>query len=598
MRFSRALNAAVAASVLWACAAPALGQEWVLYPSYDLPRRAGVLDDPVHEGAAVTSPLAPAPLLMGQPATESRQLLEAAPAGDMTLELWVTDHVNQPVGVLLTAGGVRLGYHDGKAVFGPGEGRVADLAEEGLKEFWRDLVLVRRKNRWTLFENGVKIVEADAPARVAGSVRLDAYLAQEPFMQVENLVHAVTVDARALTDAEVAARFQARARLVEEGVLYADRFHFTQPPYLNTPTATSMDVSFELDRPSKAILEYGETGHALQRVALPEEARQHGYTITGLKADTPYFYRVTATDASGANITSKLLSFRTAPPAGRPFTFVVSGDTEGRPHINNRMSGLMWQERPNLLLIAGDLTDGGDETKRVEWTHEYFQGMGPFFGRVPTIAAPGNGEGELKWYRQYHRNPGAENYFSVVYGDVEFFVLDSNLATRDRQDPGFRARQKAWLDQALKASRARWKIAIHHHDVRTSDEDDYGFTWDDVSTYGDGDVQTDFLPLYEANGVDLVFFAHLHSYERSWPIRDGKVDLSRGVTYVQVGGLGGNLEDFAPNKPWFSRKTFRDHHYVSVAVTSDRLDLQAVDSQGRTRDVFSIEKTAEPAQKR
>ncbi len=595
MGFGRFAGLAMIAAL---AAGTAAAEEWILYPSYDLPRRAAVLPAQPYTGAALTPPLAPAVRFLGDEATESRRLMDAAPTGDMTLELWVTDHVNTPVGVLLSVGGARLGYHDGKAVFGPGVGQMADLAEEGLKEFWRDLVLVRRKDVWTLYENGRQIAEAKGALRNAGDVRLDAYLGNEPFMQVENLVHAVSIESRALTADEVAQRFAARAKLVEEGILYADRFHFTQPPYLNTPRMTSMELSFEFDRPVGAVVEYGETADAMKRIDLPEATRLHGLTMSDLKPDTPYFYRVRARDAAGGDLSSGLLSFRTAPPAGRPFTFVVSGDTEGRPHINNRMSQLMWEERPNLLLIGGDLTDGGYEDKRVEWTHEYFSGMGPFFGRVPVLPALGNGEGELKWYRHYHRQPDPENYFSLVYGDVEFFVLDSNLGYREKQDPGFRARQKAWLDQALKASKARWKIAIHHHDVRTSDEDDYGLTWDDTSTYGDADVQADFLPLYEAHNVDLVFFAHLHSYERSWPIRDGKVDLARGVTYVQVGGLGGNLEDFAPNKPWFSRKTFRDHHYVSVAVTPERLDLQTTDAQGRTRDVFSIEKPpAAPARR-
>lgn len=564
--------------------------EWVFHPQYDLPRRAAILPAKPYQGPAIAPPLAPGSSFFGMTPTDSRQLMAAAPSGDMTAELWIVDHVNQPVGVLLSIGGARLGYTDGRAVFGPGGGQTTELAERGYKGNWRHLVLVRSKDTWTLYENGQKAGETHGTLRNAGVVRIDAYLGAEKFMELGNLVYAASVEARAFKPEEVASRFAARSKLVDEGILYADRFHFTQPPYLNTPLMTSMDVSFEFDREASATIEYGEEADTMKRIDLPGNKRDHGATLQGLKADTPYFYRVTGVDASGARIDSGILSFRTAPPAGRPFVFAVTGDTEGRPHVNNALSQLMWQDRPNLLLIAGDLTDGGDAERRFEWTHEYFSGMGPFFGRVPTLAAPGNGESELKWYRHYHRHPQQENYFSTVYGDIEFFVIDSNLGDREKGDPGFRARQKAWLEAALKKSTARWKIAIHHHDVRTSDDDDYGDTFREASTYGDADVQADLLPLYEAYKMDVVFFAHLHTYERSWPIRDGKVDLRNGVTYVQVGGAGGNLEDFAPNKPWFSRKTFRNHHYVSVAVTPEKLEFQAIDVDGNLRDTFAIEK--------
>ncbi|MFN3228228.1 MAG: metallophosphoesterase family protein [Asticcacaulis sp.] len=593
---------------------PLQATEWRLEPAYDLPRAAAVRPKAAKPVPGLSVPLSPALRLADLEATHSQVLSERAPQGDFTAELWVLDHVNQPVGALLSVGQTRLGYYDGQVVAGQGLSLShTDRQKFGYLERWHHLVLVREtlkttkqkgQVRLTVYHNGAPMASETVPAiKAKGPIRLDSYLGREPYMIPANLVNLAAVESSAFTPQDVAARFKARHTLVDEGRLYADRLHFTQPPYLNLPRADGIELSFEFDRPLGAEVWVGESAETLKPVPVaPGARRAHGLTLSGLKPDTPYVYRVrsTKTGETAASLDSGLLSFRTAPLPGRPFVMVISGDTEARPHINHRMSELMWEERPALLAIMGDLTDGGSTPKRFEWTHEYFTGMGAFFGRVPTLGVVGNGEEELDWYHHYHRqnlkrdavtgaeSKGRETYFSHVYGDVEFFVLDANLERREREFPGFRARQKAWLDAALSASKARWKIAMHHQDVRTSDSDDYGDSFKGKSGEGDTDVQADFQPLYDKHKIDLVFFGHLHSYERSWPIRDGKVNLSDGTTYVQVGGLGGNLEDFAPNKPWFSAKTVRAHHYVTLHVTPETLEARMVDAEGRLRDVFTV----------
>ena len=571
---------------------------WEFSSGYDLPRRAAahLAETPAPEVRIVPRPADFA--LAGMSPSERRTLLDARlGTGPMAVELWVLDHVNTQVGAMLAPGGEQpawaLAYVSGQAAFGPirtdGLPVVRASSENGYKQYWRHLVGVYDGEAWRLYVNGREVASAKGQAPAPGEgLGLTGYLEAERFMRLPDLVKAASLYDRALTAQEVADLFARRARLVDEGRLTDARLHFTQPPYLNWPTSSSMALSWETDRPTSATVEWGEAADALTSRTIPlTSARQHGITLEGLKADTPYFYRVRVSDARGATADSSLLSFRTAPPPGAPFTIAVSGDPEARPHVNNQISQLIWEERPNLLLIAGDLTDGGSEDMRFQWTHEYFTGMGPLFGRVPVIAAPGNGEDDMVWYRRYHRNPEPENYFSLRYGDAEIFVLDSNLAYREAREPGFRARQKAWLERALAASTAKWKFTIHHHDVQTSDDDDYGDSWKSRSSQGNAEVQADFRPLYEKYGVDVAFFAHLHTYERSWPLKAGQPDPD-GVTYVQVGGLGGNLEDFQPTKPAFSRKTFRDHHYLMLRGMGDELSVEVFDSEGRMRDRFEL----------
>ncbi|WP_292230725.1 metallophosphoesterase [Brevundimonas sp.] len=598
---NRTLVAALLASV---CLIPALAQtaqaqSWDFTPHYDLPRKAGPAREKMTATVA-TLLSAPTPLRFnGMTSTDSRTLQVGFDSSrDFTIELWMLDHVNRPVGAVVspaaTSGGAPwlLGYTDGQAAFGPAGTAMSKIPD--YKDEWRHVVGVRQGDVWRLYSNGALIATTTARLNRPAAAPLDltTFLEAEPYMTLPDLVRGAALYDRALSPAEVQAAFTARTTLVDEGRLNAETLHFTQPPYLNAPTTQDIQLSWETDRTARFTVAWGENEAQMRSIEVPaaEDGRLGGATLDGLRADTPYFYRVTASTDDGKTLDSGLLSFRSAPLPGAPFVIAVSADTEARPFVNSRMSQLIWEERPNLLLLAGDLTDEGSIDRRYQWTHEYFVGMGGLFGRVPVIAAPGNGEGEQHWFRHYHRQPGEEGYFSHRYGDVEFFILDSNLEDRERRSPGFRARQAAWLDQALARSTARWKIAMHHHDLFTSDDDDYGDSWRDRSTNGDQTMRREFSSIYERHGVDLVIYGHLHAYERTWPMRQGAVDLQHGVTYLQVGGMGGNPEDFAPNKPAFSAKTARTHHYVMLRGAGDRIDVEMTDIEGRTRDRFALTK--------
>ena len=71
-----------------------------------------------------------------------------------------------------------------------------------------------------------------------------------------------------------------------------------------------------------------------------------------------------------------------------------------------------------------------------------------------------------------------------------------------------------------------------HKPPYSSDEDDYGDTAETRSIYGDINARR-LVPLYEKHGVDIVWSGHIHSYERTWPLKDGKpVDQGKGVVYM------------------------------------------------------------------
>jgi hypothetical protein len=98
------------------------------------------------------------------------------------------------------------------------------------------------------------------------------------------------------------------------------------------------------------------------------------------------------------------------------------------------------------------------------------------------------------------------------------------------------------------------------------------------------------VKLYEKHNVDVVFNGHIHVYERTWPIRAGRVDQKSGVIYVTSGGGGGKLEDFAPTPAFFKQEFRSDYHFCYVTVHNGTFNLKAVDHEGRLFDQFTLKK--------
>jgi hypothetical protein len=629
------LNVALLALVLVATASAVSARpatepikRWTLVPDTTLGGRASNQIPPRPQQPA--TPMVPvrsvdAPVLLyGEPPTDRRlDLLDGrhlGPAG-FSLELWILDHVNQPVGTMLIGRPAdrsepawTLSYHEDKARFETARPGQTPLVAEALdlprgwKRYWRHIVAVSDGTALRLYHNSLLVSEvaiaddAAAPGGLAeidpgglAEIELAGYFGHEPAMGLEHLVKSLAIFDRPISQGEVAELFASHQNAVEEGWLLPGVFHFNAGPYLHMATPAGINIVWESDRPATAVIEFGRTADMDQRRTIATPSRIQEITIDGLEPDTPYFYRVSATNAAdGSTTDSGVLTFKTAARPGSPVRFAVMGDPEARPHINARIARLIWNERPDFMLQVGDLTDGGQQTEKFQWNLEYFLGMGALNSRVPTFPVPGNGESDLHWYSRYHKLPSPdprEGYYTFVYGDVQFFMLDSNRAGADFAPGGT---QFEWLRNELERSTAKWKIAAHHHPTYSSDEDDYGDTWKGQSNLGDTNVRR-IVDLYERHGVDAVFFGHLHTYERSLPLLGGQPG-TRGVVHIQAGGGGGNLEDFAPTPTWFSAKTHRGHHFVMCSVHEDTLEIRMYGVDGQMLDISTIRKrTPEPA---
>jgi acid phosphatase type 7 len=396
-------------------------------------------------------------------------------------------------------------------------------------------------------------------------------------------IREVLLCASAIGADQVAAHFAADKALADAPTTVPTGPRFVVEPYLQFVTRTGITVMWEAHEPCTATLEY-DTVSPMKKSAKVEKPDAMGEVpLTNLEPNTKYFYRVVLKDAQGRETASKVLSFLTAPGATDAYSFAVIGDTQRNPVMTGKVAKLMWERRPNFVVHCGDVVDDG--ASKAQWTGDLFKPAAELFGRVAVFPCIGNHEKDHPHYYKYFALPKPEYFYTYTYGNAQFFVLDTNIKRNLKPD----GEQYKWLEKELAASTATWKVCYHHHPPFSSDDDDFGNSWKAGTTSGDTRVRS-FVDLYEKYNVDVVFTGHVHVYERTWPIRGGKVDQKTGVTYVVSGGGGGKLENFAPTPAFFKKEFRSDFHYCYATVHNGTFELKAFDHENRLFDSFALKK--------
>ncbi|MCG8330040.1 MAG: metallophosphoesterase [Chitinophagales bacterium] len=364
---------------------------------------------------------------------------------------------------------------------------------------------------------------------------------------------------------------------------------FLVKPYLQFATQNSMHILWETTAPASTIVEYGEALQKANEPNLPKieiikgTRNLHEVKLDNLKTSTKYLYKVKSITEEGQIIESPVYTFKTAVKDDEATFFAFIGDTQFNsrtPWAWGKIANRVWSDRPHFIIHAGDLVDTG--TRKTDWTQHFFPNGHVAMSRFPMYTVLGNHEQDAQYYYDYMVNPAPEYYYTFHYGNIQFFMIDTNRDIHEGSE------QYDWLEWELAKSDADWKIVVHHHPPFSSEENDHGDTYIGASTYGTH--ARNLVPLYEAYGIDFCLFGHTHLYERTWPLFEDAVNLKNGVVYINSGGAGGGLEDFDPSRSWFTQELQTGHHYCTFAIYDKTLQFKAIDHEGSLFDTFQLTK--------
>ena len=381
-------------------------------------------------------------------------------------------------------------------------------------------------------------------------------------------------------------------------------------PYLQWPTQDSVTIKWETSCPASSKVTYWETRkvHVASRgsletvteaertVADPALSDMHEVRLTDLAPDTTYHYRVSSRNAEAGIAESAMHPLKTAVHQHEPFSFIVISEMGGAGdrEATRKLFAQIARYRPEFLLIVGDAAGGGSRYE--DWERSLFGPGRELFFDTPFYLCLGNHERlpdceqGLALFSRFVAYPEPKRYYSFDYGNAHFVALDSTSAADydglqylpeqlgKELTPG--SPQYEFLVRDLSSTRATWRFVFFHY-----------------PPYVSGSYETEAMrvlcPVFEQHGVNMVFNSHTIVYERSHPLRDGRVDTESGVTYVVAGGAGMRPSWFDHKRSWHTAQALAVPHMVQVVIAGETLELRAVDDEGRLFDIMTLRKRPE-----
>ena len=330
-------------------------------------------------------------------------------------------------------------------------------------------------------------------------------------------------------------------------------------PYLQRGSHNTVVVRWRTDVATNSRVRYSTslTG-TFTAVDNSTSTTEHAVMVSGLSANTKYFYSVGSTSAilSGPDAATFVVTAPTPGTAKNTRVWVLGDagtNNSNQRAVRDAYYAFTGTRHTDLWLMLGDnaYTDGTDAEyqngvfgstnayaamlrKSVLWstmgnheghTADSLTQSGPYYS---IFTFPTNGEaGGLA--------SGTEAYYSFDYGNIHFICLESY------QVPGNSSAfstMKTWLTNDLNATTREWIVAFWHHPPYSKGSHDSDTESQMVK------MRTDVNPILEAGGVDLVLSGHSHAYERTYLI-DGHYGLSTSFTSAMKVD-GGSGRDPAP----------------------------------------------------
>jgi hypothetical protein len=340
----------------------------------------------------------------------------------------------------------------------------------------------------------------------------------------------------------------------------------------------------------------------------------HRARLVGLSAGTTYSYTV----GSGlGNETSQSYNFTTAPESDWFPTIAVYGDMGITPNAEATMPWLLADAAAGKLDIvvhigdvAYDLSSNNGKTGDA-WMVQ----MQPLFSHLPYETCPGNHEDANDFY-EYRMRLGAGmpladspsrggngTFHSFNSGLIHFALVSSEVyMSVQPHSAGLAIEQAEWLERDLaRVNRTQTPfVALGlHQPFYCSPNDDSDDCHQVLSI-----VRIGLEKIIYEGGVDIVFGAHEHSYERNYPVYQSSWNGVTGpdayvnpasTVHILTGAAGcpENQDGWKANgNPW-SAVRINDYGYGRLrALNRTALYWEYVDNvKGNVMDSVTIVKT-------
>jgi hypothetical protein len=324
-------------------------------------------------------------------------------------------------------------------------------------------------------------------------------------------------------------------------------------------------------------------------------------TVTGLKENTAYVYRVGSEGNWSATNTFKTVDF------DGDFNFLFFGDPQigSSGNVANDTAG--WADTLNVATStypnAELLFSAGDQVESATSEPQYEAFLSPNqLRQIPFVATNGNHDVGSKAYEQHFNTPnvdraagagsatGSGGDYWFIHKDVLFMNINSN--SRD-----FTSHIK-WMTDVVAAhgAEAKWSMLAFHHSIYSPAVH---------ATDADAVDRRNNLPTTISNlGIDVVLQGHDHAYARSYMIRNGqKADAAEaagadsvvqgpgGVLYVTANSSSGSKYYALQNKPefwWLSVQNQEQvRNYTALEVTDDAINIKTLRSQGNATNAVN-----------
>jgi hypothetical protein len=297
--------------------------------------------------------------------------------------------------------------------------------------------------------------------------------------------------------------------------------------------------------------------------------------IENLDSDASYNYKVGNPETDNW---SEVAEFRTAPFSTKPFSFVYFGDTHRSTHFGDLINKA-YQRFPEVAFysIGGDMVSTG--LHRDDWD-QLFKYSEDVIRNRPLMSVLGNHDdqnGLGAWMytdlfdlpRNAPQGLPEEYTYSFEFSNTLFLMLSATLPIE---------KQTAWLENQLKNSNAKWKIAMFHFPPFSYD-DDYPV------------IRKEWGSLFDKYHVDLVFSGHVHYYMRSKPMFDEKPvkDPNNGTIYV-ISIAVPNKDRPMTEEEFVDVRIAGEYLYQKIDIDGDVLTFNAYNLDDKVIDSFRINK--------